>query len=108
MGAITEVTDNNFQAEVIESDQPVLVDFWDPWCGPCRAVGPVLEEISGERDDVRIVKLNIDDNQQAAAQFGVISIPTMILFKNGAEAHRVVGAYPKAKLLNELEPKLAV
>ena len=108
MGAITEVTDNNFQAEVIESDQPVLVDFWAPWCGPCRAVGPVLEEISGERDDVRIVKLNIDDNQQAAAQFGVISIPTMILFKNGAEAHRVVGAYPKAKLLNELEPKLAV
>jgi thioredoxin 1 len=108
MGAINEVTDNNFQAEVIESDQPVLVDFWAPWCGPCRAVGPVLEEISGERDDVRIVKLNIDDNQQAAAQFGVISIPTMILFKNGAEAHRVVGAYPKAKLLNELEPKLAV
>jgi len=108
MGAINEVTDNNFQAEVIESDQPVLVDFWAPWCGPCRAVAPVLEEISGERDDVRIVKLNIDENQQAAAQFGVISIPTMILFKNGAEAHRVVGAYPKAKLLNELEPKLAV
>ena len=108
MGAINEVTDNNFQAEVIESEQPVLVDFWAPWCGPCRAVAPVLEEISGERDDVRIVKLNIDDNQQAAAQFGVISIPTMILFKNGAEAHRVVGAYPKAKLLNELEPKLAV
>ncbi len=106
MGKINEVTDNNFQAEVIESDQPVLVDFWAPWCGPCRAVAPVLEEISGERDDVKIVKLNIDDNQQAAAQFGVISIPTMILFKNGAEAHRVVGAYPKAKLLGELEPKL--
>jgi thioredoxin 1 len=107
MGVINEVTDNNFQAEVIESDQPVLVDFWAPWCGPCRAVGPVLEEIAGERSDVKIVKLNIDDNQQAAAQFGVISIPTMILFKNGGEAHRVVGAYPKAKLLSELNPVLA-
>ena len=107
MSNINEVTDNSFQAEVIESDQPVLVDFWAPWCGPCRMVGPILEEISGERDDVKIVKLNIDDNQQAAAQFGVISIPTMILFKNGAEAHRVVGAYPKAKLLNELEPQLS-
>jgi thioredoxin 1 len=106
MGAINEVTDNNFQAEVIESDLPVLVDFWAPWCGPCRAVAPVLESIADERDDVKIVKLNIDDNQQAAAQFGVISIPTMILFKNGGEAHRVVGAYPKAKLLGELEPKL--
>ena len=107
MSTITEVTDNNFQAEVLENDQPVLVDFWAPWCGPCRAVAPVLQEIAGERDDVKIVKLNIDDNQQAAAQFGVISIPTMILFKNGAEAHRVVGAYPKAKLLGELEPKLS-
>lgn len=107
MSTISEVTDNNFQAEVLENEQPVLVDFWAPWCGPCRAVAPVLQEIAGERDDVKIVKLNIDDNQQAAAQFGVISIPTMILFKNGAEAHRVVGAYPKAKLLGELEPKLS-
>ena len=106
MGAVNEVTDNNFQAEVIECDQPVLVDFWAPWCGPCRAVAPVLAEIASERDDVKIVKLNIDENQQAAAQFGVISIPTMILFKNGGEAHRVVGAYPKTKLLGELEPKL--
>jgi thioredoxin 1 len=106
MGAINEVTDTNFQAEVIESDQPVLVDFWAPWCGPCRAVAPVLEEIAGERSDVKIVKLNTDENQQAAAAYGVISIPTMILFKNGGEAHRVVGAYPKAKLLSELEPKL--
>ena len=107
MGAINEVTDTNFTAEVIESEQPVLVDFWAPWCGPCRAVAPVLEEIAGERDDVKIVKLNVDDNQRAAAQFGVISIPTMILFKNGGEAHRVVGAYPKAKLMGELEPKLS-
>lgn len=107
MGAINEVTDGNFQAEVIESEQPVLVDFWAPWCGPCRAVAPVLEEIAGERNDVKIVKLNTDENQQAAAAYGVISIPTMILFKNGSEAHRVVGAYPKGKLLSELEPKLA-
>ena len=84
---ITEVTDNNFQAEVLESDKPVLVDFWAPWCGPCRVVAPVLEEIAGERDDLEIVKLNIDDNQQTAAAFEVLSIPTMILFKNGAGGH---------------------
>lgn len=107
MGAINEVTDNNFQAEVIESDQPVLVDFWAPWCGPCRAVAPVLEEIAGERSDVKIVKLNTDEHQATAAKLGVISLPTMVLFKNGTEAHRVIGAYPKAKLLKELEPKLA-
>lgn len=107
MGTINEVTDHNFQAEVIESEQPVLVDFWAPWCGPCRAVAPVLEEIAGERSDVKIVKLNTDEHQAIAAKLGVISLPTMVLFKHGAEAHRVIGAYPKAKLLSELEPKLA-
>ena len=107
MSDLTNVTDNNFQAEVIESDKPTLVDFWAPWCGPCRVVAPVLEEIAEQRDDLRIVKLNVDENQQTAAQFGVLSIPTMILFKNGAPAKTIVGAYPKKKLEAELEPVLA-
>ncbi|MGZ4276761.1 MAG: thioredoxin [Solirubrobacteraceae bacterium] len=104
---ITDVTDTNFQAEVLESDEPVLVDFWAPWCGPCRVVGPVLEEIASERDDLRIVKLNVDDNQQTAATFEVLSIPTLILFKNGQVAKKVIGAYPKKRLEAELEPALA-
>jgi len=105
-GTLTNVTDATFQAEVIESDKPVLVDFWAPWCGPCRVVGPVLEEIAGERDDLRIVKLNVDENQQTAATFEVLSIPTMILFKNGQVAKKVIGAYPKKRLEAELEPAL--
>ena len=105
-GAINEVTDTNFQAEVLEADKPVLVDFWAPWCGPCRVVAPVLEEIAGERPDLRIVKLNVDDNQQTAAAFDVLSIPTMILFKNGQVAKKIIGAYPKRKLEAELEPAL--
>jgi thioredoxin 1 len=107
MSDLTNVTDNNFQAEVIESDKPTLVDFWAPWCGPCRVVAPVLEEIAEQRDDLRIVKLNVDENQQTAAQFGVLSIPTMILFKNGAPAKTIIGAYPKKKLEAEIEPVLA-
>ena len=106
-GSLNEVTDVNFQAEVIESDKPVLVDFWAPWCGPCRVVAPVLEEIAGERPDLRIVKLNVDENQQTAAAYQVLSIPTMILFKNGAPVKTVVGAYPKKRLEAELEPALA-
>jgi thioredoxin 1 len=106
-GSLNEVTDSNFQAEVLESDTPVLVDFWAPWCGPCRVVGPVLEEIAAERDDLRIVKLNVDENQQTAAAFEVLSIPTMILFKHGQVAKKVIGAYPKKKLESELGPVLA-
>jgi thioredoxin 1 len=104
---LTNVTDATFQAEVIESETPVLVDFWAPWCGPCRVVAPVLEEIAGEREDLRIVKLNVDENQQTAANFQVLSIPTMILFRNGEVAKKVIGAYPKKRLEAELEPALA-
>ena len=104
---IIDVTDTNFQAEVLEADTPVLVDFWAPWCGPCRVVAPALEEIAVERDDLRIVKLNVDDNQQTAAAFDVLSIPTMILFKDGEVARKVIGAMPKARLVAEFEPALA-
>jgi thioredoxin 1 len=106
-GTLIEVTDNNFQAEVIESESPVLVDFWAPWCGPCRVVAPVLEEIASERPELRVVKLNVDDNQQTAAKYQVLSIPTMILFKAGEPVKTVIGAYPKKKLEQELEPALA-
>jgi len=104
---VFEVTDSNFQAEVIESSDPILVDFWAPWCGPCRMVAPVLEEIASERDNLRIAKLNVDENQQTAATYQVISIPTMILFKNGQIAKKVIGAYPKKRLEAEIEPALA-
>ena len=101
------VTDATFQAEVLESETPVLVDFWAPWCGPCRMVSPILEEIDAERDDVRVVKLNIDENMQTPMQYGILAIPTMVLFRNGAEAKRIQGAMPKKRLEAELEPALA-
>lgn len=104
---VTEVSDATFQAEVLESEKPVLVDFWAPWCGPCRMVAPVLEELAGERDDLKIVKLNVDDNPQTAASYQVMSIPTMILFKDGQAAKELVGAQPKKRIEQEIEPVLA-
>ena len=106
-GAINEVTDANFQAEVIESETPVLVDFWAPWCGPCRVIAPSLEEINEEQDNLRVVKRNVDDNQQTAAKYDVMSIPTLIVFKNGEVATKIIGALPKKRLVQELEPALA-
>jgi len=102
-GSISDVTDSSFQAEVIESETPILVDFWAPWCAPCRAIAPLLEEIASEREDVRIVKLNVDDNQETAATYGILSIPTLILFNNGAEARRVRPTRSKAQLEEQLQ-----
>jgi thioredoxin 1 len=106
-GNLPEVTDSNFQAEVIESDTPVLVDLWAPWCGPCRIIAPHLEELAREREDLRVVKLNVDDNPQTAAKYNVMSIPTLLLFKHGQVAHQIIGALPKNRLLQEIEPALA-
>ena len=107
MANLPQVTDNNFQAEVLDAGQPVLVDFWAPWCGPCRVVHPILEEMSGERDDVKIVSVNIDENQETAGKYQVMSIPTMIVFKGGQPAKTIVGAMPKKRLEAEIEPALA-
>jgi len=107
MADIKHVTDGDFQAEVLENEHPVLVDFWAPWCGPCRVVAPVLEEIADERDNLRIVKLNIDENQQTAMNYQILAIPTMVLFRDGQEAKRIQGAMPKKRLEAELEPALA-
>src|SRR5256714_12279938 len=106
-GTITDVSDTNFQAEVLESETPVLVDFWAPWCGPCRIVAPHLEELNSEREDLRVVKLNTDENPQTAATYNVMSIPTLLLFKDGQVAHQIIGALPKNRLGPEVEPALA-
>jgi thioredoxin 1 len=106
-GTVNEVTDDNFQAEVLEAETPVLVDFWAPWCGPCRMVAPVVEEIAKERGEaLKVVKMNVDENQQTAITYQVMSIPTLILFSGGEVAKKVIGAYPKRKLEAELEPAL--
>jgi thioredoxin 1 len=106
-GSINDVTDSNFQVEVLEADTPVLVDFWAPWCGPCRVIAPSLEEINEEQENLRVVKLNVDDNQQTAAAYEVMSIPTLIVFKHGQVATKIIGALPKKRLVQELEPALA-
>jgi thioredoxin 1 len=107
MANIDEVTDDSFKAEVLESNVPVLVDFWAPWCGPCRAIAPVLEELSGEYEGrARIVKMNVDDHQNTAAGYGVRSIPNLILFKDGQVAGQVVGAVAKAKLAETIDSAL--
>lgn len=100
--ATIKITKDIFEAEVLQAEKPVLVDFWAVWCGPCQMVGPVLEEISEERDDLIVGKVNVDEEQELAAQFGVMSIPTMILFKGGEAAGKLVGAMPKEEILKVL------
>lgn len=92
-------TDANFEQEVLKSDKPVLIDFWAPWCGPCKAIGPLVEEIAGEYSNrVKVMKLNVDESQKSAVAFGVRSIPTLILFKDGKVLDTLVGMAPKEKL----------
>lgn len=99
MSKIIEGTDDSFQKEVLDSEVPVLVDFWAPWCGPCKMLAPTLEEISEENSGrIKIVKINVDDNQELAAKFGIRSIPTMIIFNKGELKNQIVGSLPKQEI----------
>lgn len=98
MSAIV-INKSNFQSEVVESDRPVLLDFWAPWCGPCRMVGPIMEEIAEENPDIKVGKVNVDEEQELAQQFGVMSIPSLFVIKGGKVVEQSVGAKPKAQIL---------
>ena len=107
MANLLEVTTANFDAEVLQAAGPVLVDFWAPWCGPCRAMAPVLDTISQEQEGkVKVVKVNVDDNQQLAVRFGVQAIPTLVIFKGGEPVDRVVGVVPRDELNRRLQAQM--
>jgi thioredoxin 1 len=108
MAKALEVTDSTFEQEVLQSKQPVLVDFWAVWCGPCRAVAPVVEEIAGDYEgQLKVMKLDVDDNPRTAAAYGVQSIPTLLVFKDGKPAERIIGAVPKKVIVDKLQGVMA-
>ena len=108
MSTAREVTDATFADEVLAAETPTMVDFWAPWCGPCRMVAPIVEEIANERSDsLKVVKLNTDENIQTASEYQIMAIPTLLLFRNGQVAKRIQGAMPKKRLEAEIEPALA-
>jgi thioredoxin 1 len=104
--SLIKTTDDRFEVDVLESDVPVLVDFWASWCAPCRIMNPILEELAGERDDLRIVKVDMDDNQRTAMRYDVMAAPTFMLFKHGQPVLKLVGTRPKRKLVEELSAVL--
>lgn len=97
--AVLTITKENFENEVLHSDQPVLLDFWASWCGPCRMVSPIVDEIAEERTDIKVGKINVDEQSELAQQFGVMSIPTLVVMQNGQIANKAVGALPKENIL---------
>ena len=99
-----QVSDQTFETDVVKAETPVLVDFWAPWCGPCRAIAPIVEELAGEYEGrVSFAKLNTDDNQRTAMKYGVMAIPTLLLFRNGSEVARITGVQPKSSLKRQLD-----
>ena len=107
MSSVVQITDSTFKQEVLDSQLPVLVDFWAPWCGPCRMVGPIVDEVAAQYEgQVKVVKLNTDEQPMTASQFGIRSIPTLLVFKGGRKVDTVVGAVPKAALSSTLEKYL--
>lgn len=97
--SVTAVNQTNFQNEVLRADKPVLLDFWAPWCGPCRTLSPVVDEIANERTDIKVGKINVDEQPELASQFNIMSIPTLVVMKYGKIANQIIGARPKAQIL---------
>ena len=97
--SVTNINKNNFRNEVLNSEKPVLLDFWAPWCGPCRMVSPIVDEIAAQRGDIKVGKVNVDEERELAGQFGVMSIPTLVVLKGGKVTNQMVGARPKSQIL---------
>jgi thioredoxin 1 len=107
MGDIFEVSDKNFDTEIMQADQPAIVDFWAEWCGPCKMVGPIVEELAKEyKDKIKVAKMDVDQNRETPARFGIRNIPTLIFFKNGEVAKTIIGAQPKSSIEEELKKLL--